>query len=50
MNIDIEDLRVLLTRPVAFHKLLAIAGGSVGAGVFLSQLVYWSERTTDPEG
>jgi hypothetical protein len=50
VSIDVEDLRALLSRPIAFHRLLAIAGGSIGAGVFLSQLIYWSERTTDPEG
>src|SRR5689334_22262607 len=50
MSVNIDNLRALLARPIAFHKLLAISGGSVGAGVFLSQLVYWSERTTDPGG
>jgi hypothetical protein len=46
MSITAEDLRTILTRPIAFHRLFA----SVGAGVFLSQLYYWSERTDDPDG
>jgi hypothetical protein len=50
VSITAEDLRTILTRPVAFHRLFAAVGGSVGAGVFLSQLYYWSEHTTDPEG
>jgi hypothetical protein len=47
LNLSAEQLRSIFARPVAYHKLLAIAGGSVGAGVFLSQLIYWSERTKD---
>jgi hypothetical protein len=50
MSITAEDLRTILTRPIAFHRLFAAVGGSVGAGVFLSQLFYWSERTESPEG
>jgi hypothetical protein len=50
LNISHEDLRTILTRPIAFHRLFADIGGSVGGGVFLSQLYYWSERTVDPEG
>jgi hypothetical protein len=45
-----EELRAVFARPVAYHRLLAIAGGTVSAGVFLSQLIYWSERTDDPSG
>jgi hypothetical protein len=43
-----EDLRAILTRPIAFHRMFVSVGGSVGAGVFLSQLLYWSERSNDP--
>lgn len=50
MSITAEDLRTILTRPIAFHRLFASVGGSVGAGVFLSQLYYWGERTDDPDG
>jgi hypothetical protein len=50
MSVSAEDLRTILTRPIAFHRMFATVGGSVGAGVFLSQLYYWSERTDDPDG
>lgn len=36
-----EALQELLKRPIAFHPILARVGGSVNAGVFLSQLLYW---------
>jgi hypothetical protein len=39
LDLTSDQLRAIFARPVAYHKLLAIAGGSVGAGVFLSQLV-----------
>jgi hypothetical protein len=48
LNISPEQLRALFARPIAYNKLFAIAGGSVGAGVFLSQLVYWTETKEDP--
>ena len=50
LNISHEDLRTILTRPIAFHRLFADIAGSVGGGVFLSQLYYWSERAEDPAG
>jgi hypothetical protein len=50
LNLTTEQLRAIFARPVAYHKLLAIAGGSVGAGVFLSQLIYWTDKTKDPDG
>jgi hypothetical protein len=40
----------LLQRPIAFHPALARLGGSVNAGLFLSQAFYWQTRTTDPTG
>ena len=45
LNVSTEQLRALLSRPVAYNKLLSIAGGSVGAGVFLSQMIYWYDHT-----
>src|SRR5262245_21579 len=37
-------------RAVAFRVVYAkVAGGTV-AGLLLSQIVYWSQRTTDPDG
>lgn len=40
----------LLDRPIAFHPVFATLTGSVSAGVMLSQAVYWSLRTNDPDG
>lgn len=41
----------LLIRPVAFFPVFAKLGGSVNAGVMLSQLWYWSDgRTKNEEG
>lgn len=50
-----DDLREaidrLLRRPVAFFPIFAEVGGSVTAGVMLSQLWYWSDgRGWDAEG
>lgn len=43
-------LRVLLSRPIAFHRPLAEITGSVTAGLMLSQALYWNERTDNPDG
>lgn len=40
----------LLDRPIAFHRVFAAIANSVNAGVMLSQAVYWSHRTKDPDG
>jgi len=40
----------MFDRPIAFHREFARLLGSVASGVFLSQLVYWHHRTTDPDG
>ncbi|MBA3024330.1 MAG: hypothetical protein KKG03_05535 [Gammaproteobacteria bacterium] len=41
----------LLIRPVAFFPVFAKLGGSVNAGVMLSQLWYWSDgRTKNEDG
>jgi hypothetical protein len=47
---QIQNVLGLLDRPIAYHRIFAELGGSVTAGVFLSQAVYWSQRTTDPDG
>jgi len=39
----------LLDRPIAYHRVLAEIAGSVSGGVFLSQAIYWSKRTTLPD-
>lgn len=44
-------LSVILTdRPIAYHPILAAIGGGVQAGVFLSQLLYWTPRGKNPDG
>jgi len=45
-----NSLLMLVDRPIAFHRCFAEIGGSANAGLFLSQAVYWSFRTDDPEG
>lgn len=48
--ITAEELRFLLRRVIAFHRPLAdVAGGATG-GLFLSQLLYWSDKGSDPDG
>jgi hypothetical protein len=45
-----DELRYLLRRPIAFHRVFAdLAGGATG-GLFLSQLFYWSDKGADPDG
>jgi hypothetical protein len=34
----------LLKRPIAFHPIFADIGGSINAGLMLSQLYYWSDH------
>lgn len=43
-------LSALLDRPIAFHRVFVDVTGSVPAALFLSQVVYWSRRTSDPDG
>ena len=40
----------LLDRPIAFHRCFAELGGSVNAGLMLSQAVYWAQRTKNGDG
>lgn len=40
----------LLDRPIAFHRCLAELGGSVNAGLMLSQALYWAKRTKADNG
>ncbi len=46
----LDLLGTLLDRPVGFHRVLADVGGGATAGLFLSQALYWSRRTTDRAG
>src|SRR5262249_2261476 len=41
---------VLTSRPIAYHASLARAFRSVTAGVFLSQLLYWTPRSQSNDG
>lgn len=45
-----DDLRFLLQRPIAFHRVFASVAGSAAGGLFLSQLFYWSDKGSDPDG
>lgn len=46
----IVDLSALLDRPVAFQRPFVALGAGVTAALMLSQAVYWTRRTKDPEG
>jgi len=37
-------------RPVAYYPMLAELTGSVGAALFLCQMLYWHDKGEDPEG
>lgn len=45
-----DDLRFLLQRPIAFHRVFASVAGSAAGGLFLSQLFYWSDKGHAPDG
>lgn len=47
-----DVLRAFLAgeRVIAFHPSLARIGGSINAGIFLSQLIYWTSRSHSSEG
>lgn len=44
-----SDLMRTIGRPIAYHPALARMVGGVNAAIFLSQLIYWDERTEDAE-
>lgn len=50
MNPAVDLLDTFLPRPIAFHRCLAEISGSITGGVFLSQALYWSRHTTEPDG
>lgn len=43
-------LRELLGRPIAFQRCFVRLTDSMSAALMLSQALYWSERTSDPDG
>jgi hypothetical protein len=45
-----QEIEKLLDRPIAFQRPLAAIGGGALAGLFLSQALYWSQRTSDADG
>jgi hypothetical protein len=47
---EIDGIKKLLGRPVAYYVSLAQIGGSVNAGLVISQALYWAGRTSDPDG
>lgn len=46
-SFEVESLLRIFDRPISYHKCLAEICGSVTAGVMLSQMIYWTPRTTD---
>ena len=44
------DLLKILSSPVAYYAVFAKIGGGVTAGVFLSQLVYWTGKGKQADG
>lgn len=48
----VKPLNVLkiLDRPIAFQRPFVTITGSINAALMLSQAVYWSNRTEDPDG
>lgn len=45
-----HGISVFLDRPIAFHRAFLGLGLGVKSALFLSQCVYWSTRTKDPDG
>ena len=52
VNTDVQRAieHMLHDRPVGYHPVVARAVGSVTAGIFLSQLLYWTPRTQNGDG
>src|SRR5687767_10207092 len=46
----LDLVRALSDRPIAFNPAYARLAGSVTAGLFLSQAMYWSMRTKHDDG
>jgi hypothetical protein len=50
LRMHLNAIKKQLRSPVAFYVVLAEVGGSAAAGLFLSQTLYWTARTSDPDG
>ena len=48
MNYDVIKT-IICDKPITYHPAIAKAVGSVNAGIFLSQLLYWTGKGNDPE-
>ena len=44
------SLSDFLERPIAYHRCFVRLGIGISGAVMLSQSIYWSERTSDPDG
>lgn len=44
------SVRACLQRPIAYHRIFAKIGGSITAGLLLSQLFYWSDKGSGGDG
>lgn len=45
-----KQILEILSPPIAFHRCLVRVTGSVNAALMLSQALYWTPRTKNPEG
>lgn len=45
-----KEILQILAPPIAFHRCLVKVAGSVNAALMLSQAIYWTPRTKDPNG
>lgn len=43
------ELKVVLDRPIAYHRCFVVLTGSVEAALMLSQACYWQQRTTSED-
>jgi len=50
MSVTAKAVKALLERPIAFHRILATVAGGALHGLFLSQCLYWAQRTDHPDG
>ena len=49
-SVEKDQLRNLLGSPIAYYTPFAIIGGSVEAGIFVSQFFYWYGKGHHPDG
>lgn len=45
-----QQILQILAPPIAFQRCLVPITGSVNAALLLSQAIYWTSRTSDPDG